>query len=518
MTKRRILLILFSLGTIGTWGIFFSRLYARHQSRGLLDLEPRVTATGEAVFDDEWFGIYMDDSKVGWHHYVLEEGNPQAGEKYLAQSESRLVFSIFGTSYPLVLQNTVSMDEELSPIRFKTVLVTPLQRVTVQGKQIEDKLSIYLRSGKVTRNTVIPLPGEDSPRLVLQETLRARLAADGIAPGREFSYTLFDPVLQLVAPIQVRILDEEEIQTAGKLEKAYPVVMEFKGIRMRWWLAEDGTTLRGESFLGGQQFREEKESSADAVADVGDTRVDLIAKSKIYPEGSVPADEFVSRLHVRLTGFDPDAFPSMGGKITRRMPDGVELVAEAGLIPLGRPLTDTERMRYLASSLSITADDRRVTELVEELRAELIQKKTPNVPSSVELARTFWSWVYRNVRKEFVIGFPTAAETIEARRGDCNEHTALLAALCRAAGMPCKAVAGVVHLNDSFYYHAWNEVCVEDEAGDAGWLPVDAAFGQWPADATHLRFVEGDPAEQTAIMSLFGSLQIAILPEGGGPS
>jgi transglutaminase-like putative cysteine protease len=244
--------------------------------------------------------------------------------------------------------------------------------------------------------------------------------------------------------------------------------------------------------------------------------VDLIAKTRIRPEGENPDQEFSSRLHVRLSGMDPRDFPSLGGKLIRSASDGAELVLEAGLIPLEEPLTEEEKARHLGSTLSITADDPRVAALVEEIKAGLVRGEKK--PASPALAKAFWNWVRRNVRKEFVIGYPTAAEVIETRRGDCNEHTALVAALCRAAGIPCKAVAGVVLLRGSFYYLAWNEIYVEDDAEKVGWLPVDAAFGQWPADATHIRFVEGDPAEQTAIMTLFGNLQIAILPSGGEPS
>lgn len=507
MPTRRILLILFTCGAVTAWGFLFSRLYARHQRRGLLDLEPRITATGEAVFDDDWFGLYFEDGKVGWHHYVLEEGDPRVGQRFRVQSESRLVFSILGTAYPMVLQNTCAMDEELAPVRFKTTLVTPLQRVTVQGKRTESGIGLVLQSGKISRTAEIQVPGDSAP-LVLQETLPARLVADGIAPGKELTYTLFDPVLQLLAPLRIRILAEEDIRIAGKTTKAYPLEMDFQGIRMRWWLAEDGTTLRGESFLGGQRFREEKESPTDAVAGVGGAPVDLIAKTRIQPEGKIPDEGFVSRLHVRLSGLDAEAFPSLGGKVIRRGPNEVELLLEEGPSSLERPLSEEERTRYLESTLSITADDPQVLELAKGL----LGVKSPAPP-----ARRIWDWVRANVRREFVIGYPTAAEVLETRRGDCNEHTALVAALCRAASIPCKAVAGIVHLNDSFYYHAWNEIYMEAEDGSAGWLPVDAAFGQWPADATHIRIVEGDPAEQAAIMALFGNLEIAILPVGGTP-
>jgi len=523
MRKSRIFLICLTLAVLGTWGALFSRLRAEYTDRSLLDLEPRITATGEAVFDNEWFGIYIGGAKVGWHHYILEEGDPRAGEKLVAKSESRLVFSILGTTQLISLENTVAMDRDLHPLSFRSILVSPIQRMTVQGKRHGDVVKIHVSSGKTSHDTEIPLPGENDPPLVLQETLRAHLVAQGLEPGKELRYTLFDPVLQMVAPLEVKIRNRETIRTAGGPVEALPVTIEFQGLEMRWWLAEDGTTLRGESLLGGTRFREEKESREAALAGIGKTHVDLVANSRIKPAGiPIPDDRFITSLRIRLTGLDPERFPSLGGTRIDETEGSVILRLHSGKISLEKQPTEQEIAPYLVSTLSITADDPGIVALAKELaegvREESASPAADQPPPSGRYARAVFDWVRREIHREIVIGFPTAAEVLKTRRGDCNEHTALVAALCRAAGIPCKAVAGVVYLNGAFYYHAWNEVYLDKASGGPAWLPVDAALGQWPADATHIKFVEGDPAEQTAIMTLFGNLEIEILSVGGGSS
>jgi len=94
---------------------------------------------------------------------------------------------------------------------------------------------------------------------------------------------------------------------------------------------------------------------------------------------------------------------------------------------------------------------------------------------------------------------------LAARRGDCNEHTVLYVALARAAGLPARAAAGLVHLDGRFYYHAWPEVWLGD------WVAVDPTLDQFPADATHLRFVVGGLARQVELVRMIGKLKLEVL-------
>jgi transglutaminase-like putative cysteine protease len=79
-------------------------------------------------------------------------------------------------------------------------------------------------------------------------------------------------------------------------------------------------------------------------------------------------------------------------------------------------------------------------------------------------------------------------------------------ALARSLGLPARAVAGLVYLDGSFFYHAWPEVWLGD------WVAVDPTFGQTPADATHLRFTTGSLAQQVEIARLIGALSIEVVP------
>ena len=63
----------------------------------------------------------------------------------------------------------------------------------------------------------------------------------------------------------------------------------------------------------------------------------------------------------------------------------------------------------------------------------------------------------------------------------------LLAALCRAAGIPARVVWGCVYTPEydgSFGHHGWNEVYV----GEAGWIPIDVTMHESDyVDSGHIR-------------------------------
>ena len=114
-------------------------------------------------------------------------------------------------------------------------------------------------------------------------------------------------------------------------------------------------------------------------------------------------------------------------------------------------------------------------------------------------------WVYDSLHKTITIGVPSALATLEARRGDCNEHTQLAVALTRAAGIPARVAAGLAYVDGKFYYHAWPEIWLER------WVAVDPTFGQFPADAAHLRLTVGGLGRQADLLRLMGPLKIDVL-------
>ncbi len=92
----------------------------------------------------------------------------------------------------------------------------------------------------------------------------------------------------------------------------------------------------------------------------------------------------------------------------------------------------------------------------------------------------------RNI-KGAIPGGGTARGTYDQLAGECGGHSFLLAAFCRAVGIPARAVWGclyIPHGGGAFGQHAWNEVYM----GEAGWIPLDTTIGETDyVDSGHVR-------------------------------
>ena len=154
------------------------------------------------------------------------------------------------------------------------------------------------------------------------------------------------------------------------------------------------------------------------------------------------------------------------------------------------------------------------TPLIQARDARIVRQAATIVDGATDpavAARRLNDWVYREVRKQIVPSVPSAVQVLEAKRGDCNEHTVLYVAMARAAGLAARIAVGVVHLHDAFYYHAWPEVFVKAAPGRGYWLAVDPTLNQFPADPTHIVLARGGLDRQAAILPALGQARIEIL-------
>jgi transglutaminase-like putative cysteine protease len=156
----------------------------------------------------------------------------------------------------------------------------------------------------------------------------------------------------------------------------------------------------------------------------------------------------------------------------------------------------------LASTPFLQVDDREVRERSREILG--------GEGDAEKAADKLLEWVFRNLAKSPVVSVPNARDVLRDRRGDCNEHAVLYAALGRAAGLPVRVVAGAVYMPGdggspgAFHYHAWDEVWL------GRWVAVDPTFGQFPADATHVKLIDGGPEKHVALVAMIGNLELEV--------
>ena len=124
---------------------------------------------------------------------------------------------------------------------------------------------------------------------------------------------------------------------------------------------------------------------------------------------------------------------------------------------------------YLTPSPFIESNDDRIKEIAERLEID-------DSLSAWQQVEAIYRWVRENIQYEFDTEIRSCLQALDAGHGDCEELSSLFIALCRARGIPARAVWIPEHTYPEFY--------LEDAEGNGRWFPCQAAgtyaFGHMP--------------------------------------
>ena len=261
-----------------------------------------------------------------------------------------------------------------------------------------------------------------------------------------------------------------------------------------------GITLRRTAYeLAFENWRIARDQAA--MADSGPPR-DIFESTAISAGVSLGATA-MQRLRVVLTGVPLAGYDLDGGSQSLR---GDTLRVERRALPATSFSLTTRAPEFLARF----KDELAAEPLLQSNDIAIVQKAiaiTGLERDARRVAERLNRWVHDSLVKEVTFSVPNALQVLRTRRGDCNEHTQLYVVLARAVGIPARIATGLAYVRGKFYYHAWPEVWLGD------WVPVDPTFGQFPADAAHLRFVVGGLEKQAELLRLIGNLKIQTMVE-----
>ena len=420
-------------------------------------------------------------------------------------------------------------------------LTRDLHLVSVEGA-LEAPGAPFHVSGTVSGDTVLTMSvdaGASQPSIlkiplrhteVLRDLLPLQLAyGHQLAPGRSFTVPVFDPMSMEQRDVTVRVLAESTLivpdsakwDTAGArwvparqdTLHAWKIAEDFGGTES--WIDRQGRIVSTVSPIG---FRMERMAfelavenwrraggAAHGMAASAGGGTDIIDATAITANAALKPEE-LGMLRVRIGNARLSGFDLAGGRqqlagdtLTVRRETGIGTGAlAAASLPLDRlPVSDPALTAALASEPLIQSTDPRI-----QAQARRIVGRERRAGAVAELLT---HWVYANLKKEITISVPSAVQVLDARQGDCNEHTVLYVALARSLGLPARTAAGLVYLRGHFYYHAWPEVWLGQ------WVAVDPTFDQFPADASHLRFVIGGLARQVELLRLIGRVTVTVV-------
>jgi hypothetical protein len=434
----------------------------------------------------EWSGIYLKGSKIGYSHSELK----RIEEGYHITEDVIMDLTVMGM--PQRVQTSVkavadgAMRLQIFSFRMNSGVISMSVSGTVHGQLMK----LHIITGGKSERRDIPL--KESP--VLTNSLRYFVLKQGIKPGMTYSHPFFDPITLSTRNLQLQVLDKETIEINNTHCDCYKVQTSFQGITVSSWVNEQGETLREESPMGLVLMREDEDQ---AMHRGWGATPDLTAASSIAVSRSFSA-QGLSLLKVRLKNASLDGFVLNSGR--QRLDGDIVEIRLEHIAPgeiYQATFTGPELEPFLQATPFIQSDNPVITDFVK--------KQIPKEKNAYAVVRTLNRWVYTNIQKKPTLSLPSALAVLESKQGDCNEHAVLLTALCRAAGVPCRVAAGLVHMNGSFFYHAWCEVFL------GRWVSVDPTMDQLPADVSHIKFVEGDLENQIPILKLINKLQIDVL-------
>ena len=456
---------------------------------------------------EEWMGLYQQDRKIGYNHSTLV----RQGDQYLIQDNMVLRIQLMGQNQETRVNLSGQLGADYSLRTFRLEAFSDFMDLKAEGRVAGNvlKITAWTAGQEIAQD----LPLAQVPVLYTSWVLGERLKQAGLKPGLSLTLPAFEPLTRQTLPVSLKVESEEQLQFAGQSRRTFKVRETFQGQEQFFWVTPEGEVLKEWHASGLSAVRETEEQALHQGWDQAGA-VDLITALMVKSNTAIIKPREVSYLRAKLIGIKLDGL-ALNSDRQKLSGNVLEITQETGLPASGYRLP-------WSAGLSDGAKD-----IAPNLAADAsIQSNNPEIQTAARqaaggaqdaagVARALCGWVAENVKDSMVVSIPSALEVLQKKRGACKEHAVLYAALARSLGLPARIASGVVYseaqLIDGFYYHAWVEVYLAGPDGQGGrWVAVDPTFNQFPADATHIRLVEGGLDKMLALMGVVGQLKIEV--------
>ncbi|MSR40762.1 MAG: hypothetical protein EXS10_02540 [Phycisphaerales bacterium] len=353
-----------------------------------------------------------------------------------------------------------------------------------------------------------------TPRGV-EQFLSARLRAG----AKEISYTSIDLQSGCVpATVTMTRLDAAEGEGLFEIKNSLvPLIA-----RERY--AIDGVLLSSAMPIGIGDLTSTLATEREAHAALAAGNFDLL-QGTLIACAPIPNVTRLSRANFRVTTTSPSiALPDVASQIVRvdaKSPQ--EAIVEIDVDRANAAAaSDALDPRWTQSNTLIDAEHAAVKSLLAQAKCKLDD-------SARVRAEKLRRLVESHLRsKDFKTAFGSASEAAISRSGDCTEHAVLLAALCRADGIPSRVVSGVVYVEgaqvqgSAWGWHMWTQALV-DVQGATGkqtsgvWMDLDATLST-RFHAAHIAVAVSDLSAGAAdpaflgALALIGKMKIELVP------
>jgi hypothetical protein len=475
--------------------------------------EPRGKLVGEA-----WDAAYLDGNRAGYVHtstYEIDQG----GQKVLRTTVD-LTLTVKKFKDVIKLRGVTGNDE----LPDGTILGTFMRQQVGQNKEltivgvVKGKQLELMLDGKA--GVMKPAPWDDrAVSLFRQQTL---LADRKVRPGDKFSYLSFEPSVNLLVRMDVVVRDYEPVELPGnknkvKLLRVETVPERLEGVKLPvlvQWLDDNLQPVRQDTDAPGlgqlTLIRTTRELATAPGAEATLTDIGISQLLRLNRKIANPYDTKAIVYRITLKGDDEAASAFVIDDRQRLIGNKgstieIQVLGGKTLGKAGAPKPGDE---FLQSSYFITADDPKVKELA--------RKAVGKEKDLLKKALAIEKWVNANMKGTSYEALAPASEVARNLEGDCTEFAMLMAAMCRAEGVPSRTAIGLIYADTKsgpvMSFHMWTEVWVGDQ-----WIGMDATLGKGRVSPAHLKITDhswSDTRSLTPLLPLIrvlGKMQIEVV-------
>ena len=434
---------------------------------------------------ESWDAVYMKGKRVGYFHTQVIPVKDRGRDLFRVQIDMSLSFARNGDPVTIeTLYGTIETPEG-AVLRLDSRTLASKQEMRIFGDVVNGEMILTFEgSGQKQQKTIPWGPDVRGPYGAEMSLVRKP-----IQPGESREVKIFIPDHNRIGLAKLEAKQVENVTLGGGVKRDllrvdqvnYMDDQPVPGHAQTFWVDNSGQILRNSNpTLGGMEtYRTTREA---ALRSVTGPKFDLTAASLIRVARPIPNPTATREIVFDLTLKGDDlakVFPSDRRQTLTpgATAESARLVVKTAGPDAGQPQPETIDAKFLRANTLITSEDKRVVALAE--------RATAGITDPWQKASAIEHWVYSNVKnKNFETAFAAANEVARDLEGDCSEHSVLTAAMCRAAGVPCRVVVGLLYGESprGFGYHMWNEVYVNQR-----WVAIDSAWDQSSVDAVHIK-------------------------------
>ena len=457
------------------------------------------TRTAEVGEYDHWYSCLLGTQKIGWMHST----RTVADGKVSSTESSNLTIRRGAVAMTVATKNSTVETPDGQPLRFSYEVNAFGSRQITKGTVNGDKLHLHIQSPAGVRKHTIPLPPQARWPFALEREMLTR----SLKAGTTGTVKAYMPDLNAHKSVTFKWTIGETVtrQVAGRPMRITPIaatIAEMEGVAINLLLDENHEMVQNESAIGGLLMRVVR-STRDEAMKPGSA--ELFFSTLVRIKKAMPPRMKIRQAVYLLQSKDGGKIidlPTGTNQTVRRVADDQLLVtvrrgAVKPAVAARRPYAGKKDMSaYLASSMMI--DHRNA------LIANAALRVVGDENDALTAARKLEQFVHSHISgKNLSRGMDPASVVMKRREGDCTEHAVLLAALCRAAGIPSRCATGLIYFNSieaggpCFGYHMWTEVWIGNR-----WIGLDATLAKGRTSATHIRLAGSALSDQEGMLAL----------------